>query len=183
LTAFGARACPTLVTPRLELAAHTAEDFPDMLAMWREPAVVKHFGGEPSTGHECWARLLRYGGMWSLLGFGYWRARERATGRFVGEVGFAEFRRAITPAIFGTPEAGWVTATWAHGQGLAREATDAVFAWADTVLAAPRIVCLIDPANAPSLVLADRLGFKPFADTIHNRKPAMLLERFAPPSP
>ncbi len=105
-----------------------------MLATWQDPVVVKYFGGVPSTPEECWARLLRYAGLWRLLGFGYWRIRERATGRFVGEVGLAEFRRDIVPNVMGWPEAGWVLAPWAHGRGFAREAAEAIFAWADAAL-------------------------------------------------
>ena len=80
----------------------------------------------------------------------------------------------------GTPEAGWVLASWAHGQGLAREATEAMLAWADRALAAPRIACMIDPHNDASLALAAKLGFRRFADTHYKAKPTVLLERFAP---
>ena len=171
------RTCPTLTTPRLSLAAHATVDFADMLSTWQDPVVVKYFGGQPSTPEECWARLLRYGGLWPLLGYGYWRVRETATGRFVGEIGFAEFRRDVIPSLYGAPEAGWVLAPWAHGQGMAREAAEAVFAWADGVLRARRTVCMIDPGNAASLNLASRLGFKPFAETRYKGRDSVLLER------
>jgi RimJ/RimL family protein N-acetyltransferase len=151
-----------------------------MLEMWRDPVVVKYFGGVPSTAQECWARQLRYAGLWPLVGYGYWRARERGTGRFVGEVGFAEFRRDMTPSLVGAPEAGWVLASWAHGQGLAREAAEAILSWADTVLRAPRTVCMIDPDNAASLTLAARLGYRVFADGRYGGRSVVVLERFAP---
>jgi RimJ/RimL family protein N-acetyltransferase len=172
------QSCPVLTTARLSLGPHEAGDFPDMLSMWRDPVVVKHFGGVASTPEECWARLLRYAGLWPLLGFGYWRIRERATDRFVGEVGLAEFRRDIAPSLVGWPEAGWVLAPWAHGQGFAREAADAIFAWADGSLRAERTVCLIDPGNGPSLALAAKLGFEPFAETRYKGRDSVLLERF-----
>ena len=87
------RTCPTLVTHRLTLAPHRVEDYDDMVETWRDPVVVRYFGGVPSSPEEVWARLLRYGGMWPLVGHGFWAARETSTGRFVGEVGLAEFRR------------------------------------------------------------------------------------------
>lgn len=173
------RACPVLTTVRLSLAAHATADFADMLATWQDPVVVRYFGGQPSTPEECWARLLRYGGLWPLLGYGYWRIRETATGRFVGEIGFAEFRRDVTPSLYGSPEAGWVLAPWAHGQGLAREAAEAVFAWADAALDVKRTVCMIHPDNVASLALAAKLRFKAFADTDYKGRPAVLLERQA----
>ena len=61
--------------------------------------------------------------------------------------------------------------------GVAREAAEAIFAWADGVLRADRTVCLIDPDNRPSLALAAKLGFEPFADTHYKGKPSTLLER------
>jgi RimJ/RimL family protein N-acetyltransferase len=167
-----------LTTARLSLGPHAAADFPDMLAMWRDPVVVKYFGGVPSTAEECWTRLLRYAGLWSVLGFGYWRIRERATGRFIGEIGLAEFGRDITPSLAGWPEAGWVLAPWAHGQGFAREAAEAIFAWADGGLPVGRTVCLIDPDNAPSLALAAKLGFERFAEARYKGRDSVLLERF-----
>jgi RimJ/RimL family protein N-acetyltransferase len=174
------RACPLLTTARLTLAPHQPADYEDLLETWRDPVVMRFFGGEPSTPQEVWSRLLRYGGMWPLLGFGYWAVRETATGRFVGDVGLAEFHRDISPSLVGAPEAGWVLASWAHGQGFAREATEAIFAWADQVLSEPRTVCMIDPRNAPSLALAAKLGFRPFAQTQYTGRSVVLLERFGP---
>jgi RimJ/RimL family protein N-acetyltransferase len=171
------RACPTLVTARLTLSAHRVEDYDDMIEVWRDPVVVRHFGGVLSTPEEVWARLLRYGGLWPLLGFGYWAVRETATGCFVGEVGVFEWRREIEPSFIGAPEAGWVLASSAHGQGLAHEATTAMLAWVDTELAAPRTVCMIDPENVASLALAAKLGYRRFADSRYKGGSIVLLER------
>ena len=175
-------ACPVLTTARLKLSAHGVADYQDLLDMWRDPVVVRHFGGVASSPEEVWARLLRYGGLWPLVGYGYWAVRETGTGRFVGEVGLAEFRREITPSLIGTPEAGWVLASWAHGRGFAREAVEAIYVWADAALAASRTVCIIDPLNAPSLALAAKLGFRRFAESPYKGKPIVMLERFRPPS-
>jgi hypothetical protein len=62
------------------------------------------------------------------MGFGFWIVRERTTGRFVGEVGLAEFRRDLARPLPDAPEAGWVIAPWAHGQGFATEAVPAAIA-------------------------------------------------------
>ncbi|WP_343717498.1 GNAT family N-acetyltransferase [Inquilinus sp.] len=169
----------TIETERLVLRPHRAEDFDDLAAMWADPAVTRFIGGRPSTAEESWARLLRYGGLWGLLGFGYWAVRDRATGRFVGDVGFADFHRGIGPGFDGAPEAGWVLAPWAHGRGLGGEAVRAALAWADARGWA-RSVCIIDEENAPSLCLAAARGYREIGRPTYKDHTVILLERPRP---
>lgn len=150
---------PAIDTERLTLRAHRLEDVDDCTSMWADPVVTKHIGGRPFTAEETWTKVLRYAGLWSLLGFGYWVVRDRASGRFVGEVGFADFRRDIQPSLDGAPELGWALASWAHGRGLAAEAVRAALAWGRPRFASSAIVCLIDPANVPSIRVAQKCGF------------------------
>ena len=171
---------PPIDTARLTLRGHKAGDIDESAALWADPIVVRHIGGRPFTREESWTRLLRYAGHWALLGFGYWVVRERSTGRFVGEVGLADYRRDLVPSIEGTPEAGWVLAPWAHGQGLAGEAVAAALAWIDDVHRAPRTVCIIDPDNAASLRVAARAGYRERERTTYKGGPTILLERRAP---
>src|SRR5579875_2663294 len=95
MTAFAA--APVLETERLRLHGHRLADFADSAALWTDPLVTRFIGGRPSTPDEVWSRLSRYIGHWTALGFGYWAVRERASGRFAGEVGLADFRREIDP--------------------------------------------------------------------------------------
>jgi hypothetical protein len=67
---------PRLETARLILRAHGAHDLPAVAAMWPDAAVVRHISGRPSTREECWARILRYAGLWPITGYGYWAAEE-----------------------------------------------------------------------------------------------------------
>ena len=159
MTSIAPSALPALDTERLTLRGHTPADVADSAAMWGDPAVTRYIGGRPLSAEDTWACVLRYAGLWALLGYGYWVVRERATGRFVGEVGLADFRRAITPPLDGAPEAGWVLASWAHGRGFATEAVRAGLAWSDAHLGAARLVCLIAPENAASLRVAEKCGF------------------------
>ncbi len=176
---------PELETERLVLRGHTVADFEDSAAMWGDAEVTRFIGGKPSTREEVWQRLLRYGGMWPLLGFGYWVARERSSGRFVGEVGLADFHRDLVPSFGDTPEAGWALATWASGRGFATEALRAVLAWADVqsqpaAIAAGRTVCMITPGNDPSVRVAEKCGYRRMADAEFKGKPTMVFERRAP---
>jgi RimJ/RimL family protein N-acetyltransferase len=167
---------PPLDTERLTLRGHTLADFPECAALWGDPDVTRHIGGRAFTREESWSRHVRYVGHWALLGFGYWVAREKSTGRFVGEVGLAEYKRDIAPPFEGTPEAGWVLAPWSHGKGFATEAVRAVLAWADANLG-PRTVCIIDPPNVASIRVAEKCGYREIARATYKGGPALLLER------
>ena len=164
-------------TERLILRRHRVDDLAACAAMWADPAVTRFIGGRPFTAEESWARLLRYAGLWSLLGFGYWAIEERATGGFIGELGFADFRRDITPSLEGLPELGWALATDARGRGYASEAIGAALAWGDRRLAAKRTVCLIHPDNAPSLRVAAKAGYRELRQTTYKGQPTVVFIR------
>ncbi len=169
---------PTLDTERLRLRAHRTGDLPHFAALWAEEAVTRYTIGKPATEEESWHRLLRAAGHWQLLGFGYWIVEEKSTGTLLGEAGLADLHRDLAPSILGTPEAGWVFASAHHGKGYAAEAMRAVLAWAAGRFPGnPRTVCLIDPANAPSLRLAAKLGFTESVRTTYRNQPTILLER------
>jgi RimJ/RimL family protein N-acetyltransferase len=167
---------PVLSTARLRLRGQRRDDFEDCAAMWADERVTRFIGGKPSTREQCWARLLRYIGHWALMGFGYWVVEEKASGRFMGEIGFANYRRDIDPPLGDDPEMGWVLAPSAFGKGFASEATAAAVAWMDGEFRARRTVCMIDPLNTASLRLAEKRGFREFTRT-RAEKPVVLFER------
>lgn len=168
---------PILTTERLVLRATTVEDFEPSAAMWADEAVVRHIGGQPSSRADSWGRMLRFPGLWALLGYGYWTVVERATGRFVGQAGLADFKRDMTPSIAGVPEAGYVFTPETHGRGYATEAMTAVLAWSDQTLDAPRSCALIHPDNAASLRVADKLGFGEREEAVLNGQATALVWR------
>ena len=151
---------PTLETPRLVLRAHRKDDYPAIAAMWAEPKVGQFILGRLSTAEESWARLLRYAGHWSLMGFGFWAAQEKSSGAFIGEMGFGEFHRDIDPPFGDRPEAGWALASRCHGQGYASEAMSAIMAWGDRQFGKRESVCMISPENLASIRLAQKFNFR-----------------------
>ncbi|MFN4297518.1 MAG: GNAT family N-acetyltransferase [Brevundimonas sp.] len=167
----------TVETARLVMTPVSLSDLPDVAALWREPDVYRHIGGRPFSEEDCWNRLLRDVGHWVTLGYGLWTVRMKATGTYAGVAGFADFRREMSPSFGDAPEGGWVMAPWTRRQGLASEAVGAALDWVETVLDPPRTVCMIAPDNQPSLRLADRFGYAPYAATRYKGSEVVLLER------
>ncbi len=168
---------PLLETDRLRLRGHRMEDFLPSAAMWADAGVTRFIGGRPFTEEEIWARFLRYSGLWQFLGFGYWAVEERATGRFVGEVGFADFKREVEPSIQGIPELGWALAPEAQGKGFATEAARAALEWSDVQLKAGRTVCLINPDNVASIRVAEKCGFQEYCRATYKGHATVMYER------
>lgn len=181
MSAADARAgeAPVIETDRLILRAHGRGDFADSLALWADPEVTRYVGNKVFTREESWSRFLRYGGLWPMLGFGYWCVRERATGRFVGEVGFADFQRDMIPSLDGAPEAGWVLGRAAHGRGYATEAVSAALAWLDASAHRGRSVCIIAPENAASIRVATKCGYRAWTRGTYKDAAIVCLERDA----
>ncbi len=177
----GTVTAPNIETDRLWLRGHRLDDFADSFAMWSDPVVTRFIGGKPSTEQQIWARLLGYVGHWALLGFGYWALEEKASGRFIGELGFADYKRDIDSSMRNVPELGWALASGVHGKGYATEAVRAAVAWGDECLRAARTVCMINPENLASIRVAQKFGYHEFDRTVFNERPALFFERLSEP--
>lgn len=166
-----------LESERLTLRRHVVDDFDDSAAMWADPVVTRHIGGKPFSREESWTKLLRYVGHWHVVGFGYWVVREKGSQRFVGEVGFADFKRDMQPSLEGSPETGWVLAAHAHGKGYATEAVRTALGWCDARFGAKRTVCIIDPDNVASIRVAAKCGYQERARTTYKGASVILFQR------
>ena len=170
-------AVPILETERLKLRGHRLDDFNHCAAMWADPKVTRYIGGKPLSEEESWTRFLRYVGHWSLLGFGVWVAEEKATGDFVGEIGFADYKRDLEPSLEGTPEIGWVLASQAHGRGYATEAVRAAVAWGDAHFQSTGTACIIAPENLASVRVAVKCGYREFTLATYKGRPTVMFVR------
>ncbi|MBC6988186.1 GNAT family N-acetyltransferase [Hymenobacter sp. BT491] len=168
---------PVLETERLRLRGLQTQDLDEFLVMWSDPEFFRYLGGKPQKREEVWRRMIAQQGHWSLMGYGYWGVEEKSTGRFVGNVGFADFRRDLTPSIEGMPEIGWVLAPRVHGLGYATEAVQAALEWGEQHFEPKQIACIIDPDNAASLRVAHKFGFQEIARTTYNNEPILVLQR------
>jgi RimJ/RimL family protein N-acetyltransferase len=178
-SAISLTGAPVIETDRLVLRGHTPADFDASLSLWSDPEVTRFIGGRPALGEEVWARVLRYIGHWNALGYGFWAAFDRADGRFVGEIGFADFHRDITPSLAGMPEMGWALAPWAHGRGYATEAILGALTWGDSVFTTPTC-CIISPDNPASIRVAEKAGFREMARSTYHDSPTIIFQREGP---
>ena len=169
---------PTIVTERLILSAPQASDYEEFAATWADKDVVKYVGGQVRDPQDSWLTLMRNAGFWDLLGFGPWTVRERRTGDFVGDTGFADYRRGMVPNISGFPEAGWVFAKRHWGKGYATEALTATHDWLDSQNPG-RSVCIIEPDHAASIRVAQKIGYRDFISSDYKGTPMLIFERFS----
>ncbi|QNK02642.1 GNAT family N-acetyltransferase [Dyella telluris] len=173
----GLSVVPVIETERLRLRAHRAEDHAERLAIWSDAEVTRFIGGRALTGEEVWRRFLQYMGLWNVLGYGYWAVEEKSTGRYIGDIGFADFMRDMEPSLLGMLEFGWVLAPHVHGKGYASEAVAAAVAWGEANFAGRRAVCIISPDNLPSIRVAEKAGFTRWQDTTYHGSPTIVFSR------
>nr|WP_199099698.1 GNAT family N-acetyltransferase [Dyella sp. ASV21] len=168
---------PVLETARLRLRAHRADDYAGCVAIWSDPEVTRYIGGRAFTAEEVWRRLLQYAGLWALVGYGFWAVEEKASGRYIGDIGFADLKRDLQPSLDGMLEFGWVLSPAAHGKGYASEAVAAAMAWAAEQHPALASVCIISPDNLPSIRVAEKAGFERWQDTTYHGSPTRVYRR------
>jgi len=140
-----------LDTRRLTLRQWEAKDFEPFAEYYADEETARFVGGRADR-DQAWRRLASQIGHWALLGFGYWAVEEKETGRFVGGVGL--WRSAGWPEL----ELGYWLVPAMLGKGYATEAGAASRDLAFDVLRAESLVSYIDPANEPSIRVAERLG-------------------------
>lgn len=175
----GGMSIPIIETERLRLRGQTADDLVRHAAMLADPQATRYLGG-PIAREDAWRKLIACAGLWPVLGYGYWSVERKDNGLYAGQVGFADFKRAMEPPIEGLPEMGWLFTSDAHGQGYAGEAVAAGLAWADEKLSGLGIVAIIDPLNAPSIRVAERAGFSGRAEALYKDEPILIFRRPAP---
>ncbi|WP_046243892.1 GNAT family N-acetyltransferase [Hymenobacter terrenus] len=168
---------PVIETSRLLLRGYRVDDYEPWIAMWQHPDYHRYLSPEPLPAEEVWKTLLRSVGHWFLMGYGFWAVEEKATGQFIGSIGFADLKRDIEPAIGDAPEIGWVLAPGTHGKGYASEAVAAAIAWGEAHFGSVRTVCIIHPENEPSLRIAAKFGYHEYTRSTYKGGPIVMLER------
>gem|GEM_PF-157352 len=167
-------------TPRLVLRRHTVADFPAYFEICADPEMIRFSDHGPASSEQAWMRLLRHIGHWSAMGYGFLVVEEKATGRLVGEAGLAHFQRQLGPALDSDPEIGWAIKHSEQGKGYATEAAVAALEWMDRQFGLPRSICLIHTENAPSIRVAEKIGYRQLGECMHRSYRAFTFERLRP---
>jgi ribosomal-protein-alanine N-acetyltransferase len=151
-----------LETPQLLLTRPVEADLPDLLAMHTDPMVMATLGGL-RTRDELDAMHGRLFAGWERDGFGWWVARHRPVGRFVGRGGL----RRVQIGGHDEVEIGYGLAAAFWGRGLATELAAASVLVGFDVLDLPDLVSFTLPANARSRRVMEKVGFRYERDFEH----------------
>jgi RimJ/RimL family protein N-acetyltransferase len=147
---------PALETARLLLRPFSEADVEPLFALMQDPDVVRYVGDRRiPTRQEAWRSVAGWIGHWALRGYGMWAIEERASGELIGRAGL------INPLDWPGPEVGYLLGKRWWGHGYATEAARAAMDWGFERVGFDRLISLIDPANAPSIAVALRLGETP----------------------
>lgn len=172
---------PFLTTERLELWQPTLGDEPEMFAIVQNPETHR-FLGPMLNRADHFTRFQRGAGSWFLHGYGSFMVRLKGEPAVIGNCGVFHSYRGLGPDFDDRPEAGWILAQSAVGQGIGHEAMTAALDWFDRTHGPREVVCMIEPGNAPSFALADKLGFKRTRDAqLPDGAAVALLARDHPP--
>ena len=143
---------PTLDTERLHLRVLEQRDFEQYTAIHQDPDVTRFTARAQLDRLDTWRHLAMITGHWHLRGYGMWGAFERASGDLVGRVGFH------WPDPWPDFELGWTIGKAWWGKGYATEAARRCLEYARLEMRRTHLISLIDPLNASSIRVAERIG-------------------------
>jgi RimJ/RimL family protein N-acetyltransferase len=144
---------PRLETERLVLRMLREDDFEAYARIGADPEVARYLGnGKPLTRAEAWRSLAAHLGHWMLRGYGMLAVEEKATGAFIGRAGF------FNPEGWPGFEIGWTLGREYWGRGYATEAARRLLAYAFVELGRDHVISVIQPENAASIRVAERIG-------------------------
>ncbi len=142
---------PTLETERLTLRGPKPADAEIFMAFYATDRAK--FVGGPMEPWQAWGFFGTEMGHWIIRGYGMFVVTLKGDDTALGIVGH------WYPQGWPETEIGWVLFDpKMEGQGIAREAAEACIDHAWNVLKWDTIVSYINPENAPSIRLAERLG-------------------------
>jgi RimJ/RimL family protein N-acetyltransferase len=144
-----------VLTERLELRAVAAEDVDALYRIKSDPETCRFLDSHRFEEPEAVAKWVERSQLsWQQQGLGYWTARLRGSGEVIG-VGGAERRKAFWNVYYRIAPAYW-------GRGYATELALAARHRAGELDPDALFVAWVHAGNAPSAVIAARLGLTDF---------------------
>lgn len=155
------------VTDRLVLRRWRAGDAARLAAINADPEVMRHIGHGHVLGRGLSDELIaRFEEEWRERGFGPWAVALRGEpDALLGFCGLTVpmFLPDVLPAV----EVGWRFARPAWGSGYATEASRVALRFAFEERGMREVIAIIDPENARSLRVAEKLGMTARPDRLH----------------
>ena len=140
-----------LETERLVLRMWREEDFDTYAEICADPEQMRYIGGAMDR-MNAWRHMAVLVGHWHLRGYGHWAVEEKATGKFIGRIGF------LNPEGWPGFELGWALLPASQHKGYATEGARRALEYAFTEMDREHVISLIHPDNQPSIRVAERLG-------------------------
>jgi RimJ/RimL family protein N-acetyltransferase len=166
---------PMPITERLVLRSWRPSDRAPFARLNADPDVVEFLNdGVPFTRAQSDELFDAIQLHWEQRGFGLWCAAAREDpDECLGFVGLAvpSFLPSVLPAV----EVGWRLARPAWGRGLATEGARASLRHAFEELELEAVISIIDPDNARSIRVAEKLGMRRGGAHVHPRTRRRLL--------
>ncbi len=154
---------PTIETARLVLRPPVQADFDGFAAMARETDTMRFIGGAAAR-DSAWRTMAMVTGAWVLLGYSMFSVIEKSTGQWIGRLG--PWRPGGRDGGWPGNEVGWGLVASAQGKGYAREGATAAIDWAFDTLGWTDVIHCIHKDNAPSIVLAERIGSRVLRENV-----------------
>ena len=145
-----------LSTPRLVLRCLDLDDAPFFLRLVNEPSFIENIADKGVRTLDDAREHLRTGPLASYArhGHGLWMVELKDTGAPIGICGL------IKRDVLDDVDVGYALLPEFCGAGYAAEAAAAALAHARDVLGLSRVVAVVNPDNARSLRLLEKLGFR-----------------------
>jgi ribosomal-protein-alanine N-acetyltransferase len=152
-----AKAPVIIETERTWLRRQVPDDLDALWALYCDPEVTKHIPDAPTTRDAARQELE-----WFMNGhprrpeLGLWATILKENGAFIGRSGLLPWTIDGTDEV----EVAYTIARQYWGQGLATEIAGAILQYGFNVLGLRRLICLIEPGNAASQKVAEKIGMR-----------------------
>lgn len=143
-------------TPRLRLLPVAEQDSGLLLAIWNDPTFIHYVSDRGIRTVEQAREAILEGpaSLFEIYGYGPYRVARKSDGASIGICGL--FRREFLDE----PDLGYAILPGFRGEGYASEAARQVLVIAAVAFGLKRVKALISPANAASIHVIEKLGFR-----------------------